>query len=60
LAIVLTLLIGLWLLYQFVFQERALEKSIAVLPITNLSNDPEQEHFTDGMVDAILNLLIAR
>jgi TolB-like protein len=31
-----------------------LEKpSIAILPFANLSNDPEQEYFTDGMVDDI-------
>ena len=33
------------------------EKSIAVLPFLNLSNDPEQEYFSDGMVDEILNHL---
>ncbi|HEY5125338.1 MAG TPA: tetratricopeptide repeat protein, partial [Ignavibacteria bacterium] len=33
------------------------EKSIAVLPFVNLSNDPEQEYFTDGMVDEILDRL---
>jgi TolB-like protein/Flp pilus assembly protein TadD len=33
------------------------EKSIAVLPFVNLSNDPEQEYFSDGMMDAILDHL---
>ena len=33
------------------------EKSIAVLPFVNLSNDPEQEYFSDGVVEAILNHL---
>ena len=32
-------------------------KSIAVLPFVNLSNDPQQEYFSDGMVDAILDRL---
>ena len=32
-------------------------KSIAVLPFTNLSNDPEQEYFSIGMVDEILDKL---
>jgi TolB-like protein/Flp pilus assembly protein TadD len=36
---------------------KPVEKSIAVLPFTNLSNDPEQEYFSDGMVDAILDRL---
>jgi TolB-like protein len=34
-----------------------LVKSIAVLPFVNLSNDPEQEYFSDGIVEAILNHL---
>lgn len=33
------------------------EKSIAVLPFINLSQDPEQEYFSNGMVDAILDHL---
>jgi TolB-like protein/Tfp pilus assembly protein PilF len=33
------------------------DKSIAVLPFTNLSNDPEQEYFSDGIVEAILDNL---
>lgn len=31
--------------------------SIAVLPFTNLSDDPSQEYFADGMVDDILTAL---
>ena len=31
--------------------------SIAVLPFTNLSSDPEQEYFADGMVDDIITAL---
>ncbi len=37
--------------------EEQIEKSIAVLPFVNLSNDPEQEYFNDGIVEAILNHL---
>jgi adenylate cyclase len=33
------------------------EKSIAVLPFTNLSSDPEQEYFADGISEELLNLL---
>ena len=33
------------------------EKSIAVLPFMNMSNDPEQEYFSDGMAEEILNSL---
>jgi serine/threonine-protein kinase len=32
----------------------AVEQSIAVLPLTNLSADPEQEYIVDGMTEAII------
>jgi TolB-like protein/class 3 adenylate cyclase len=32
-----------------------IEKSIAVLPFVNMSNDPEQQYFSDGIMEAILN-----
>jgi TolB-like protein/Flp pilus assembly protein TadD len=38
-------------------QTEDVEKSVAVLPFVNLSNDPEQEYFSDGMVDEILDNL---
>jgi adenylate cyclase len=31
--------------------------SIAVLPFTNMSGDPEQEYFADGMVEDIITAL---
>ena len=31
--------------------------SIAVLPLVNLSRDPEQEYFADGLAEELLNLL---
>ena len=34
-----------------------LEKSIAVLPFVNMSSDPEQEYFADGISEEILNAL---
>jgi adenylate cyclase len=33
------------------------EDALAVLPFENLSSDPEQEHFADGITEEILNLL---
>jgi TolB-like protein len=33
-------------------------KSIAVLPFVNMSNDPEQEYFSDGIAEEITNSLI--
>lgn len=35
----------------------ALDKSIAVLPFVNLSSDPEQEYFSDGISEELLNVL---
>lgn len=32
-------------------------KSIAVLPLVNLSNDPEQQYFSDGVAEEIINSL---
>jgi TolB-like protein/Tfp pilus assembly protein PilF len=33
------------------------EKSVAVLPFVNMSSDPEQEFFSDGISEEILNVL---
>ncbi len=34
------------------------EKSIAVLPFLNISNDPEQDYFCDGISEEIINSLV--
>jgi TolB-like protein/class 3 adenylate cyclase len=38
-------------------KEMAVEKSIAVLPFVNMSGDPDQEYFSDGITEEILNAL---
>jgi TolB-like protein/tetratricopeptide (TPR) repeat protein len=36
---------------------RRVERSLAVLPFANLSPDPENEYFADGMTDELINAL---
>jgi len=61
-AIIITaLFVGLLILNPLIKKPgggpSANDKSIAVLPFTNLSNDPDQEYFTVGMVDEIIDRL---
>ncbi len=42
---------------NFLGQMGPLDKSLAVLPFTNLSPDPDQQYFSDGMMDEILDRL---
>ena len=61
-AILISVLIAvLLILPPFIKKSReessAFDRSIAVLPFNNLSNDPDQEYFSDGMVDEIIDRL---
>ena len=37
----------------FTGRPRPQNQALAVLPLTNLSGDPEQEYFADGMTEAL-------
>lgn len=61
-ALVAALAIGLGLIFAWSqFRERRLNsnriESLAVLPLHNLSRDPEQEYFCDGMTDELITEL---
>jgi len=53
------------LVYYFVFRDRRASvstaplsaPSIAALPLVNLTRDPDQEYFADGLAEELLNLL---
>jgi serine/threonine protein kinase/TolB-like protein/Tfp pilus assembly protein PilF len=44
--------VGGWL-ERLLGTQRPIIRSVAVLPLENLSRDPEQEYFADGMTDAL-------
>jgi TolB-like protein len=54
---ILLIVAAVFVIVKFQAFDRKLDKSIAVLPFKNLSNDPEQEYFTEGMLDEILDRL---
>jgi TolB-like protein/Tfp pilus assembly protein PilF len=62
---VLVLVLGYFALDKFVLDQSGdpeivgttVDKSIAVLPFVNMSSDPEQEYFSDGISEELLNVL---
>ncbi len=53
--VVIALGVGWWVIRPSA--ELSPIRSIAVLPLENLSGDPEQEYFADGMTDALISEL---
>jgi TolB-like protein/tetratricopeptide (TPR) repeat protein len=43
---------------EFLTMVGPISKSIAVLPFVNMSNEPEQEYFSDGISEEIINTLV--
>ena len=56
-ALVAVIVLGYLALRTRTPSELAPIRSIAVLPLENLSGDPEQEYFADGMTDAMIGEL---
>jgi TolB-like protein/Tfp pilus assembly protein PilF len=59
LLIIIGVLISGYFILNSVFSTSSepIDKSIAVLPFKNMSNDPAQDYFSDGMMEEILNQL---
>ena len=58
--IVLTIAIAYFAVDKFILDTAPpldSDKSIAVLPFVNMSSDPEQDYFSDGISEELLNLL---
>ncbi len=49
--------VAAWLVHKRSASESKLIHSIAVLPLANLSGDPQQEYFADGMTEALITEL---
>ena len=58
--VVLLLAVGYFAVDKFFIEPRvqvAIDRSIAVMPFVNMSSDPEQDYFSDGLSEELLNLL---
>jgi TolB-like protein/class 3 adenylate cyclase/Tfp pilus assembly protein PilF len=57
-SLLILIIAGIFLYIKYLNKPKStVEKSIAILPFTNMSNDEKQEYFAQGMMDEILNHL---
>jgi adenylate cyclase len=57
-SLLILLIAGIFLYPKyFSKQNTTIEKSIAIIPFRNVSNDSQQEYFAEGMMDEVLNHL---
>lgn len=58
-AAVVTITMGMaaWLVHRRSTSEASAIRSIAVLPLANLSGDPQQEYFADGVTEELITYL---
>lgn len=55
-AVCVSVLAGSWIAFARLHRPEAI-RSLAVLPLANLSGDPNQEYFADGMTDELITEL---
>jgi TolB-like protein len=56
-AVMVGLNVGGWRDRILVRDQKPQVQALAVLPLANLSGDPEQEYFADGMTEALITEL---
>ena len=56
-AVIISASVGFFLLPRAVWQKVEVDKSVAVLPFQNLSSDPDNAYFADGIQEEVLTRL---